>query len=182
MRVLRALKIIISPALTPFIQTVSVLGLALSFVVIVGGIFGEPAIAGRQIEALTKAVERYRQDCGEYPSAPEGLRTLVVNGGAKGWRGPYIKEVPLDPWRRPYVYLTSIGSAPPEVLSYGVDGKPGGEYMDADISSRNPLPVMPETPYEARARHYTIGIWIAAWLCFATSIVALRRSSFRRKG
>jgi type II secretion system protein G len=80
-------------------------------------------IAGRQIEALTKAVQRYRQDCGEYPSARKGLWSLVVKGGVRGWRGPYIKEVPLDPWHRPYVYLASVGSAAPEILSYGVDGR-----------------------------------------------------------
>jgi type II secretion system protein G len=179
------------PAARPLVQVISVLAFLVSSGVILIGIFGEPArdphrtaffLAGRRIEALTKAVERYRQDCGEYPPADEGLKSLVVNYGVAGWHGPYLEEILLDPWNRPYVYQPSAGSAAPEILSYGVDAKPGGEFMDADISSRNPLPVIPETPYELRSRRRRMGVWVGGWFCLLSSIVALKRSSRRRKG
>jgi general secretion pathway protein G len=45
--------------------------------------------------------------------------------------------VPLDPWGRPYVYVFP-GEANPkgfDLLSYGADGKLGGEGEDADVVS-----------------------------------------------
>ena len=45
--------------------------------------------------------------------------------------------MPLDPWGRPYVYFAP-GQANPggfDLLSYGEDGKPGGDGDNADILS-----------------------------------------------
>ena len=50
---------------------------------------------------------------------------------------PLRKPVPIDPWGRPYVFLYP-GQANPngyDLISYGADGKPGGENEDADILS-----------------------------------------------
>ena len=131
-----------------------------------------------QVEAFQKAVGRYREDCGQYPSARDGLNALIHDPGVAGWSGPYLrKELPLDPWHRPYIYLLSADSAP-EILSYGADGMPGGKLFDADISSRNPHKV-PESAYEVRARRVLIGILIAAWVCMIGSLFVLRRTSRR---
>ena len=44
----------------------------------------------------------------------------------------------LDPWKRPYLYVTPGPDGHPyEVLSYGADGLPGGEGPNGDISSVN---------------------------------------------
>ena len=131
-----------------------------------------------QIERIAQAVERYRVDCGEYPE----LNALVVNQGAAGWKGPYLKEVPLDPWGRPYVYFRSSDSAPPEISSYGRDGKPGGASFDADLSSLRPWQVIPASPAEERQRYLLLSIWAGAWLWLIGVLVVVVRSSRRRRG
>lgn len=48
----------------------------------------------------------YRMDVGTYPSTEQGLEALLrqpANVGGR-WRGPYIEELPLDPWNNPYQY------------------------------------------------------------------------------
>src|SRR5258708_1498454 len=100
--------------MTPLVQLVAGLGFVISLCLVLIGFSGRPArdhigaryMAGAwQVEAVSKAVERYRADCGEYPSAREGFNVLVDDPGVEGWSGPYLKQkVPLDPWGRPYVY------------------------------------------------------------------------------
>jgi type II secretory pathway pseudopilin PulG len=54
------------------------------------------------------------------------------------WRAPYLrKPVPEDPWGRPYMYLFpgQVNTQGYDLLTYGQDGKPGGEGEDADILS-----------------------------------------------
>ncbi len=100
------------------------------------------ATARTQIEMLGAALDAYRLDNGRYPATAQGLAALwqepQVAPRPTNWRGPYLrKEVPLDPWNNPYVYRspgreTSLGY---EILSYGADGRPGGEGEDADLKS-----------------------------------------------
>ncbi len=98
--------------------------------------------ARAQIEILSTALDSYRLDNDFYPSTAQGIAALrVLPAGPlppANWRGPYLrKEAPLDPWRKPYIYL-SPGRANPEsydLLTYGRDGQPGGEGEDADILS-----------------------------------------------
>ena len=65
----------------------------------------------------------------------EALRTRPAN--VNFWEGPYLdKEVPLDPWKRAYVYrFPGEHGDTPDILSYGGDGQPGGEGVNADIVS-----------------------------------------------
>ena len=53
------------------------------------------------------------------------------------WQGPYLpQEVPKDPWGNPYVYkYPGEHGDEPDIISYGADGKPGGEGINADIVS-----------------------------------------------
>jgi len=98
------------------------------------------AAAKAQIELLELALEQYRMDNAYYPSTEQGLDALRVapagDPPAPNWRGPYLKKpVPLDPWNHPYAYL-SPGTTNPDrfdLMSYGRDGKAGGEGEDADI-------------------------------------------------
>jgi general secretion pathway protein G len=92
-----------------------------------------------QIKMFKGSLETFRLDVGRFPSQAEGL--LVLNQApteerAKArWRGPYLdQDVPLDPWGNPYVYsLPGSNSQPFALYSYGGDGKPGGEGIDADV-------------------------------------------------
>ena len=95
----------------------------------------EVQVARAQIDSLEKALDQFRLDVKRYPSAEEGLQALVAKPvQASTWSGPYLKKsLPSDPWGRPYVYRTPGQKAEFELLSYGRDGKPGGNGEDADI-------------------------------------------------
>ncbi len=90
-----------------------------------------------QIALLESAVDTYRLDIGRYPTTQQGLEALREKpNGADRWDGPYLrKELPLDPWGNPYVYESPSEHGDFAILSYGADGKPGGEGMDMDIVS-----------------------------------------------
>ena len=100
------------------------------------------ATARSQIELLGAALDAYRLDNGRYPSTDQGLEALRVQPATQplpsNWRGPYLRrDVPLDPWGSPYIYL-SPGAVNPngyDLLSLGADGEPGGEGEDADVVS-----------------------------------------------
>ena len=67
---------------------------------------GKQSAAKAQIELLGQALDQLRLDIGRYPTTQEGLNALMVNpGGIDQWDGPYLKkELPKDPWERPYLY------------------------------------------------------------------------------
>ncbi|HOX20311.1 MAG TPA: type II secretion system major pseudopilin GspG [Gemmatimonadales bacterium] len=98
--------------------------------------------ARAQIEIFATALDAYRLDNDYYPTTDQGLLALrhAPEGvpAAINWRGPYLrKDPPLDPWKRPYVYV-SPGESNPEaydLLTYGRDGTPGGTGEDADWTS-----------------------------------------------
>lgn len=99
------------------------------------------ATAKSQIEMLGAALDAYRLDNGRYPSTEQGLNALwekpTIDPPAN-WRAPYLrKPVPVDPWGRPYVFLFpgQVNTEGYDLLTYGQDGKPGGEGEDADILS-----------------------------------------------
>ena len=97
----------------------------------------EVATARAQIDALGKALDQYRIDVGKYPTAELGLTALLTRpvGEAK-WNGPYLsKDVPLDPWGKPYVYKIPGEKYEYDLVSYGKDGRPGGAGEDADLSN-----------------------------------------------
>ncbi len=98
--------------------------------------------AKTQIELIGVALDNYRLDNGAYPSTEQGLDALVSRPARApvplNWRGPYLrKALPLDPWDRPYIYLS-----PGEhfrngydLSTLGRDGEAGGEDEDADVVS-----------------------------------------------
>jgi general secretion pathway protein G len=59
----------------------------------------------------------------------------LIKSDKKGWDGPYLpKAVPLDPWGNPYVYtVPGENGQPYKLMSYGKDGRSGGEDDNADI-------------------------------------------------
>jgi general secretion pathway protein G len=100
--------------------------------------------ARTQVELLSLALGQYALDNGQFPSTAQGLAALRSqpqdDGGraARHWRGPYLaKEVPLDPWGRPYLYASpgTQGVDGFDLYSLGRDGQPGGDGEDADITS-----------------------------------------------
>lgn len=91
--------------------------------------------ASAQMKNLQDALMRYRLDTGAYPDAAQGLQALQTPpAGVEGWAGPYLEgPVPLDPWGHPYVWRNPGRNADAEIVTYGSDGKPGGDGEAADI-------------------------------------------------
>jgi general secretion pathway protein G len=91
-----------------------------------------------QIQSLVTALELYKVDAGRYPSTSEGLKALIVAPtAASAWNGPYLtkKELPNDPWGRPYLYRLPGEHGAFDILSLGADNQPGGTGENEDIGS-----------------------------------------------
>jgi general secretion pathway protein G len=91
-----------------------------------------------QIQSLSTALELYKVDTGRYPTTSEGLKALVVAPvDATSWNGPYLtkKEVPSDPWGRPYTYRSLGEHGAFDITSLGADNQPGGTGENEDITS-----------------------------------------------
>lgn len=100
------------------------------------------AAARSQLEMLGAALDAYRLDSGRYPTTQQGLGALWTAPAAEPrpakWQGPYLrKDIPLDPWQHPYVYRSpaQVSRGGFDLLSYGEDGREGGEGDAADILS-----------------------------------------------
>lgn len=94
-------------------------------------------VAQSQIEEFMSALDSFYIDVGRYPTTDEGLQALREKpAGARNWKGPYLKkELPNDPWGNAYVYRSPGHNGGFEILSYGADGKEGGEGENADVTS-----------------------------------------------
>ena len=94
-------------------------------------------IARAQIDNLGKALDQYRLDIGAYPTTDQGLQALITHpDGVDRWQGPYLqKQVPPDPWSRPYHYKAPGDHGDYDLYSYGADGQPGGSGENVDINS-----------------------------------------------
>lgn len=82
--------------------------------------------AKTDLHTLENCLDLYKLDKGRYPTTEEGLAAVVAAGKCKNVK---------DPWQNDYVYLFP-GQAHADsfdVKSYGADGKPGGDGINADI-------------------------------------------------
>jgi general secretion pathway protein G len=99
--------------------------------------------ARQQIAAFGMALDRYYLDNGVYPTTEQGLESLVRKPSTEPVpmnynEGGYMKKsvIPKDPWGREYKYMSpGEHGSDYEILSYGADGKEGGEGQDADLKS-----------------------------------------------
>jgi general secretion pathway protein G len=94
--------------------------------------------ARAQINAYLTALGSYKLDNGVYPTTEQGLEALRVKPeNANNWQGPYTdKEISNDPWGHPFVYVfPGEHGDDPDITSYGADGQPGGDGINADIVS-----------------------------------------------
>lgn len=95
------------------------------------------------IKTMESALKMYKLDNGIYPTAEQGLLALIKKPTSeplpKNWKkGGYIdsSDVPLDPWGNVYIYRSpGENERDYEIISYGSDGKEGGEGTASDIKS-----------------------------------------------
>ena len=97
----------------------------------------EVKMAQAQIDSLEKALDQYRLDTGHYPNTEQGLDALMTRPSSElKWQGPYLKkQVPPDPWGKPYVYKYPGEHGEYDLFSYGKDGQSGGAGEAADITN-----------------------------------------------
>ena len=91
-----------------------------------------------EIEQIGQALDLYKLEIGAYPTTQQGLQALVAApAGINNWAGPYWKKntVPKDPWGHDYVYASPGTHGAYDILSYGADGKEGGDGVNKDIAS-----------------------------------------------
>ena len=90
--------------------------------------------AKAQISMLGTALDAFRLDVGAYPSSRKVLKRCARTRPGAAWDGPYLsKEVPPDPWGRPYVYRSPGDHGDYDLYSLGADGQEGGEGENADV-------------------------------------------------
>ncbi|MEO7336199.1 MAG: type II secretion system major pseudopilin GspG [Caldimonas sp.] len=94
--------------------------------------------ARTDVNNLMQALKLYRLDNQRYPSAEQGLQSLVakptVGSIPNNWK-PYLDKLPNDPWGRAYQYANPGLKGEVDVYSFGADGVVGGEGKNADIGS-----------------------------------------------
>jgi general secretion pathway protein G len=96
--------------------------------------------AEADFKSIATALKIYRLDNFSYPATEQGLAALVVKPTLppepRNWKsGGYLDEIPLDPWGRPYLYLTPGEHGAFDLYSYGADGVPGGEGQNLDLGN-----------------------------------------------
>jgi len=130
-----------------------IIGLMLMVLVVVGGLVVGQANMGakfakmptkemkaaKELKALRIAIERFKVDCGRYPTEEEGLKSLVLNPGITNWGGHYVNIIKPDPWHTHYVYqltnetVTLLSAGPDRHRATGDD-------------------ILPQTPTEDEVR------------------------------
>jgi general secretion pathway protein G len=94
--------------------------------------------ARTDVNNIMQSLRLYRLDNQRYPTTEQGLKALVARPDTSplptNWKA-YLERLPNDPWGQPYAYVNPGVNGEIDVLSYGADGKPGGEGKDADVGS-----------------------------------------------
>jgi len=95
---------------------------------------GRQTTARKDISTICEAIDTFYATCKRYPTNEEGLAILTQK--SEKLPEPLIKDHDLkDPWDNPYQYNQPGRQGPYEVISYGLDGREGGDGEDADIVS-----------------------------------------------
>lgn len=95
-----------------------------------------------QIRNFETALKLFKLDNGFYPDTQQGLDALIEKPATgripqKYKEGGYLeqKKISPDPWGNPYIYVSPGLQGDFDIISYGDDGKEGGEGKDADIKN-----------------------------------------------
>jgi general secretion pathway protein G len=86
--------------------------------------------AQTQISSFSTALDAFEVDNGYFPKGKSGLMELVQQPrDAQNWKGPYLKDVPKDPWGQEYSYECPGRNNPSsyDLASMGPDGRLGSE-------------------------------------------------------
>ena len=93
----------------------------------------------QDIRAIESALKFYRLDNYRYPTQSEGLEALInPPSSAERWNGPYLEDIPRDPYKNPYVFANpGTHGKEVEVYTLGETQVTGGEGIDKEWGSWN---------------------------------------------
>ncbi|MAL99335.1 type II secretion system major pseudopilin GspG [Hydrocarboniclastica marina] len=96
-------------------------------------------VAKTQMKQVSNALDLYKLDNNRYPSTEQGLNALVEKPTGtpepRNWNPDgYMPSVPRDPWDNPYDYSSPGMTRAYDLISYGADGREGGEGDAADLN------------------------------------------------
>ena len=81
--------------------------------------------------SLQTPLMTFKLAVGRYPTTEEGLKALLEapESVSDRWKGPYVRNLPLDPWGNAYQYRQPAAKSKDgyDVWSMGPDGKNGTE-------------------------------------------------------
>ncbi|NHN36682.1 type II secretion system major pseudopilin GspG [Pseudomaricurvus alcaniphilus] len=91
-------------------------------------------------KAIETTLKLYRLDNFVYPSSEQGLQALVekptIDPVPRQYRSSgYLESLPIDPWGRPYLYLSPGENREYDLYTLGADGVSGGEGQNADLGN-----------------------------------------------
>ena len=100
------------------------------------------AKAKQDIQSLELALSEFYLDNSKYPTSEQGLAALITqptDPTIRHWKpGGYVQRVSKDPWGNDYQYVyPGTHGKPYDLFTYGADGQPGGEGINADIGNWN---------------------------------------------
>jgi general secretion pathway protein G len=93
----------------------------------------------QDLRSIETALKFYRLDTFGYPSSEQGIEALIskpADPNIRNWKsGGYLDRMPQDPWGNDYQYLSPGQNGEIDIYTFGRDGRPGGENLDADIGN-----------------------------------------------
>ncbi|MBN2453425.1 MAG: type II secretion system major pseudopilin GspG [Candidatus Omnitrophica bacterium] len=90
------------------------------------------------VSNISMGLKLYELDNGNFPTTEQGLNALVTIPTSapvpNNWNGPYIENIPTDPWGNPYKYRSpgNYNKATYDLYSIGKDAQ---EETDDDIKN-----------------------------------------------
>lgn len=97
-----------------------------------------------QIKQLEQALELFHLNNGFFPTTDQGLQALItkptIPPEPKNYqKGGYLnaKSLPKDAWGNDFIYMCPGEQGDYDILSFGADGREGGEDAQSDISNWN---------------------------------------------
>jgi len=94
--------------------------------------------AKTDLNNIVQALKFYKIDNQRYPTSEQGIQALMQKPTSEpipiNWRA-YIDKLPKDPWGQQYQYLNPGVKNEIDVMSFGADGKAGGDGKNSDVGS-----------------------------------------------
>lgn len=88
---------------------------------------------------IPTALKLYELDNGFFPTTEQGLIALVKKPVSsptpQNWNGPYLEKTPIDPWGRPYQYVSPGVNRPHDYDLFSMGKNAGDDKADDDIAN-----------------------------------------------